>query len=404
MALFGPKQKSPKACTKCQHSVQFGPYDDIATCGRCGEEFLTGYEEELRKIVEADCSKALDYPRYAAARAIGYASAIYGMATHGEDFDPAKIENHFRQQGSGAPTGGSGGDVELINSGSEGRGLRLRNLNDPRPGFLVILVTADRAARANGRDFQHIYIVFRGSRSDEGTKNPMLAGFTSDMKNVDYAANFTGRQDVPFWAAGGKVKIRRGFLELYRSMSIEITQELDRLLARHPRARVIVTGHSLGAALAVVCAHHLQYHRGTRIEGGGPFCLPFCTPRVGNIGFALDFKQRLGMAELNMPGEARPSSQFRRAMNFCMSNDPVSTAGEQGYKHDRSDDLRGPGTAAANRSFFGKAVYGMNKKTNKEIIFYQTPNLYRLGWFSPRNIHQYSKMQKIFLGRALYTT
>lgn len=400
MSIFGstPK-KSPHSCSNCKSAVHFSPYQDIATCPKCNEHFATGYESRLRSIMEADCS-SMSYPKYAVGRAIGYCSAIYGMATHDEDFEPTKIEAHFKEQGGrhgNAPIG----DVEHVNYGFSGRGLRLRGLHDTRPGFLINVVTADRASRARGQSFHQIYIAFRGSRSDEGTKNPMNAGFNEDGWNVDYAANFTGRQDPPWWNTN--VKIRRGFLELYKSMSIEITQELDKLLKRYPGARVIVTGHSLGAALAVVCAHHLQYHRGKQIEGGGPFCFPFCTPRVGDLKFAMDFKARLGNAELSMPGEPI-NSNYKRCMNFCMSNDPVSTQADYGYKNDRSDDLRGRGTPAANRSFVKKALYGLTKKTDKQIIFYQTPNLYRLGYFSPSNIHQYTKMQEIFIGKALYKT
>lgn len=400
MSIFGSKPKrSPHSCSNCKSLVHFSPYQDIATCPKCNEHFTTGYESRLRSIMEADCS-SMPYPKYAVGRAIGYCSAIYGMATHDEDFEPTKIETHFKEQAGrhgDAPTG----DVEHVNYGFSGRGLRLRGLNDTRPGFLINVVTADRASRARGQSFHQIYITFRGSRSDEGTKNPMNAGFNKDGWNVDYAANFTGRQDHPWWNTD--VKIRRGFLELYKSMSIEITQEFDKLLKQYPTARVIITGHSLGAALAVVCAHHLQYHRGNKIEGGGPFCFPFCTPRVGDLKFAMDFKARLGDAELSMPGEPM-NINYKRCMNFCMSNDPVSTQADYGYKNDRSDNLRGRGTPAANRSFLKKAIYGLTKKTDKEIIFYQTPNLYRLGYFSPWNIHQYTKMQEIFIGKALYQT
>lgn len=397
-----PKAKSPKPCRNCKAPVVFGPYIDIAKCLKCGETFPTGYEDELRKVVEADCS-SMAYPKAAVARAIGYCSMIYGMATHNEAFTGDKLETQIgKMGGSNVFNAGGTGDVQLINDGAEGRGLNRRGLHDTRTGYFITLVTADRAAKAAGKDFTHIYIVFRGSRSDIGDANPMAAGFTTDMKNVDYAANFTGRQDAPWWT--DKVKIRRGFLELYKSMSNDISIELLRLLKEHPKARVIVTGHSLGAALSVVCAHHLQYHRNLRIDGGGPFNFPFCTPRVGDLGFALDFKARLGEAKLTMPGEGGGQREYNRAVNFSMSNDPVSTKAAYGYKRDRSDDLTGQGTQAANRGFVGKIAYGLTKKENTEIIFYQTPNLYKLGYFAPQNIHQYTKMQELFLGTALYKT
>ncbi|HXS93999.1 MAG TPA: lipase family protein [Candidatus Limnocylindrales bacterium] len=400
MPFFGPKQRSPKKCKNCKNQVQFGPYNDIASC-ICGEQFLTGYESELRTIIESNYA-GTPFPPFAVGRAIGYASEIYGMATHDESFNGAKIEKFLKDK-SDVFTGASTGEVELVFEGS--RGLRRRGLNDPRAGYLIIVVTADRRARNRNKDFQHIYVVFRGSRSDQGeTLNPMMAGFSGSAEtgfsNVDYAANFTGRQDTPWWCANAK--IRRGFLELYRSMSIDISLEVKAQLTRYPKARVIVTGHSLGAALAVVCAHHLQYLYGKIIDGGGPFCYPFCTPRVGDLGFARDFKARLGDSYVSMPGE--DSGQlYNRSLNFCMNNDPVSTDGAYGYKHDRSDNPTSQGTPAANKSFAGKIFYAKTKTLNKEIIFYQTPNVYKVGWQWLWNIHQYSKMQEIILGDALFT-
>jgi hypothetical protein len=86
-----------------------------------------------------------------------------------------------------------------------------------------------------------------------------------------------------------------------------------------------------------------------------------------------------------------------------MNNDPVSSDGNYGYKHDRSDNPTSPGTPAANKSFAGKIYYAKTKTLNKQIVFYQTPNVYKVGWQWLWNIHQYSKMQEIILGNALFT-
>lgn len=404
MSLF--KLKHPKECRNCKAKVSYGAFTDIATCAKCGEEFPTGHEEQLRAAIEVDKSASLNYPKNAAGRAIAYCSAIYGMATHDEQFDGAKIEKHFKDNKSTFT-----GDAELVHSGWEGRGLRLRKLNDERTGYIIVTVKADRAARARGpkHNFNHIYIIFRGSRSDEGKANPMAAGYShtsGEKHNVDYAANLTGRQDEPWWCKGRGTlapKIRRGFLELYKSMSNDIVMELDTQLKLNPDATVIVTGHSLGAALAVVCAHHLQYHRGSKMKANGPFCFPFCTPRVGNLHFAMDFRTQLASHSAIMPGE-ESLEEFKRCVNFVMNNDPVSTKAQYGYKNDRSDDLRGVGTLAANRSFGGKIYYGLTKSENKEIIFYQTPNVYKTGTYWVTNIHQYTTMQKYILGEVLFKT
>lgn len=401
MSLFDRRKKSPHACGSCRFLVHFSAHQDIAECPRCHAEFATGNEQELRNLIEKNVKGSMDYPPFAVGRAIGYASAIYGMATHDEAFDPVKLENHLRGMG-GRFHGGSTGAAELVNDGFEGRGLRRRKLNDQRTGYMIVLVKGDRAARANNNDFVHIYVVFRGSRSDTGSLNPEGAGFTEGGKNVDYAVNFTGRQD-PTWWAPEAIKVRRGHLELYKSMSTDICLELRRLLIIHPTARVIVTGHSLGAGLAVICAHHLHYQLSQVIQDG-PFCLPFCAPKVGNLAFCRDFKAQIGDSTNTMPGEASGQKPYSRAINFSMHNDPVSTNGNFGFQRDRTDDPNSQGTPAANRSMLGKIHYSMKKAENKLIIFYQTPNVYDVGRYAPWNIHQYSAMQELFLGRVLYRT
>lgn len=402
MDFFKPKH--PKECPNCKAKLSYGPFMDVVSCDQCKTQIATGHESTLRASIEADKSGSLNYPKHAVGRAIAYCAAIYGMATHDEQLDGAKIEKHFKDAKSTFT-----GDAELVHSGWEGRGLRQRGLNDQRTGFMLVTVKADRAARAHGHNFNHIYIIFRGSRSNEDETNPMEAGFSKsngEKHNVDYAANLTGRQDEPWWCKGrGHLapKVRRGFLELYKSMSNDIVMELDTQLKLNPDATVIVTGHSLGAALAVLCAHHLQYHRGKSMKTKGPFCFPFCTPRVGNINFAMDFRNTLANQDSRMMGE-ESKEEFKRCINFVMDNDPVSTKAQYGYLRDRSDDLRGKGTDAANRSMAGKIFYGLTKKENKEIIFYQTPNVYKTGTYWITNIHQYTTMQKYILGEVLFKT
>jgi hypothetical protein len=378
-------------CKNCKRQLSFVDVD-IVKCPspNCQLVQETGLSKELHKSIEADCSY-LQYPKFAVGRAIAYCSAIYGMATHAETFDPSKIEKHLKDSGER----GVVGQTELEVAGDRA----YRGMRDSQCGYMITKVTT------KDKRLQQIYIVFRGSRSDEagGKDNPMGAGFSQDrqgrLQNVDYAANFTGRQDQPWWCAG--VKIRRGFYELYRSMSSEIVLNVQRLLGELPKARVIVTGHSLGAGLAVTCAHHLQHHLGNAIPGGGPFCYPFCTPRVGDLAFAREFKTSVANEVLDLPGEPQ-KAHYRRCINFVMDNDPVSWKAEKGYKHDTSDDPQSQGTRAAAKSFLGKVKYGFTKKEDPTIIFYQTPNVYKIGWYALWNVHQYTTVQEKILGKAHY--
>ena len=118
MSLFSTKH--PKECRNCKAKLSYSPFTDIAVCSSCGNEMATGHEEQLRASIEADKSGKLSYPPHAAGRAIAYCSAIYGMATHDEQFDGAKVEQHFKSNQSTYT-----GEAELVHSGWEGRGLRL---------------------------------------------------------------------------------------------------------------------------------------------------------------------------------------------------------------------------------------------------------------------------------------
>src|SRR5437870_1630115 len=161
MPLFGSKEKSPKKCPNCKTPVTFGPFNDLVECPKCDTQFATGYEDSIRKKIEKDCSGKMAYPRFAVARAIGYSSLIYGMATHDEDFDGVKIENQLKKlvRENKSFMGGSTGQSQLVQGTQRGRSLDpRRGLQDPRYGYLMIVVT--------GVGFSQIYIAFRGSRSD----------------------------------------------------------------------------------------------------------------------------------------------------------------------------------------------------------------------------------------------
>ena len=58
-----------------------------------------------------------------------------------------------------------------------------------------------------------------------------------------------------------------GFYDCWRSLSAPMVQELRALRASHPLAQVYVTGHSLGAAIAMVAAYELQYEEHIPVAG-----------------------------------------------------------------------------------------------------------------------------------------
>lgn len=375
--------------------------DDGVECPYCDRKLQNPKNDEKQMLMGANMAGSLQYPKPEVARAIAYTSLIYGMATHGDEFDSSaskKIEDQVQQA-----FGGGGAETVLLKEG----GRAIRDMRDHQTGYMMVVVKP-KAVGSNTL----LYIVFRGSRSDTpaSDSNPSGAGFsyTNNMQrqNVDYVANFSGRLNEPWWSPG--VKVRRGFYELYNSMYYEINRSVAEVLNKNPGTQVIVTGHSLGAAMAVLCAHHLQCEFGAAIKGGGPFCFPFCTPRVGDFRFARHFKNVLASKTAPMSGKG----SFMRCVSFCMDNDPVSNKGNKGYLRDHSDkdskDEIGrltisQGSRKANAGFTRKIIYGLRKKTDSSIQFYKTPNVYQFGWYALWNVHSYKQCQKKFLGKVLFT-
>lgn len=83
--------------------------------------------------------------------------------------------------------------------------------------------------------------------------------------------------------------VHQGFLDGYLSVDAQVQETLNSTFALFPGYEVdlIVTGHSLGAALAEICAIHLYYTDSIRARiTGKPQLVNFGQPRAGDANFA----------------------------------------------------------------------------------------------------------------------
>lgn len=121
-----------------------------------------------------------------------------------------------------------------------------------------------------------IYLVFRGTES----YSDLFKDFMLWKKSFTYLPN------------GGKV--HSGFLSIYdgtsQQQSISLREQIFTILKKlNPEKRLIITGFSLGGAIATLCA-------GDIVENS-PFKEPdvytFASPRVGNQQFVDSFNQRV---------------------------------------------------------------------------------------------------------------
>lgn len=380
-------------CKRCSRWLQYG-IEDVVECPSCHKrKVIDENYKEHQKTLERDCAH-FPRPRATISRALAYTAAIYRQATHNEMFDTGKIEMTMAKQATvGSSSIASHTSVKSRHTRS------FRSYTDSRPGLAVIV--AEGASQ--GGPWTQIHVVFRGSRGDKAfdqKDNPAGAGWSDDdgeddinkMQNVDWAANFTTRHVTPPWAAD-PVRIHEGFNEVYGSMRKGLHDELGGLLAKHPKASVIVSGHSLGAALAVACSHDLQS------SGlGKPFCFPFNTPMVGNLHFARSYSNLIGCHWTQLAGE---EGRFPRMLNFVRKSDPVSW-GRHGFKDWSEEAQTKRRKRASDTNIITKALAAKWWTSDKKQIFYQTPNLVYMGWLPVWSAHNYTDMQQAVIGQVLF--
>ncbi|QEU60770.1 hypothetical protein KDRO_D04650 [Kluyveromyces lactis] len=70
--------------------------------------------------------------------------------------------------------------------------------------------------------------------------------------------------------------IHKGFYRFIETLSKDFLQRVERIFKRYPDYNLVVTGHSLGAALASICGIELK------LRGYNPLILTYATPKIFN--------------------------------------------------------------------------------------------------------------------------
>ena len=133
-----------------------------------------------------------------------------------------------------------------------------------------------------GRIENTAYIIFRGSdgRAD------WFDNFKFSKKPLSFIK--LSKKEVPYKGVNPDIKVHRGFIQQYKTIKATI---LEHIIKERDNGctRVIVTGHSLGGALATLCALDIQFHH-PDLE---IICIPIASPRVGNKRFTKSFNWRV---------------------------------------------------------------------------------------------------------------
>ncbi len=115
-----------------------------------------------------------------------------------------------------------------------------------------------------------LYITFRGSNSSR-----------------DWRHNLTFcKKTVPYDNAQSKIRVHAGFLEAYQSPGV---RSVIHSMISPGIAEIRISGHSLGAALAILCGVDLEYNFPDRDYE----VAVFGCPRVGNRAFRDSYNKRV---------------------------------------------------------------------------------------------------------------
>jgi triacylglycerol lipase len=135
-----------------------------------------------------------------------------------------------------------------------------------------------------------IYIVFRGSekRQDWNTNlNFKRVELEFEQEVIQKEIVQPQEKVYPYEGKSSSgAKMHQGFVSAYFS----VREKVHDYLKSQSTSNLIVTGHSLGGALATLCAVDVQYNFGERY---GITIYTFGAPRVGNDGFRQSFNRRV---------------------------------------------------------------------------------------------------------------
>jgi predicted lipase len=116
----------------------------------------------------------------------------------------------------------------------------------------------------------------------------LIIAFRGTQQSKDWLTDFNAFHTVfPYGNKDTKIQVHRGFMNAYLKVRPKIHKYVS-MLNKSLKFEAIIAGHSLGGALATLCAVDLQYNFNFPI-----LCLISGNPMVGNKYFVKSFNKRV---------------------------------------------------------------------------------------------------------------
>lgn len=255
---------------KIKKSLQYALYNNI----KCGQELCPGIVETLSLPTNINMKDLrLDVIKYSA-------SLIYALESSAKDNTPLVLQP----------------DVTLIKELKE---------NEYEPAIGLILSSNDNS--------NTLWIVFRGTQTtDEWKKDLELQqeSFLSSKSTQQIRQSFLVNE------SGQQPNIHKGFADVYQNIRYQL---LD-TIGMYNYETIIITGHSLGAALSTIAGIDL-YQRGHQ-----NIVFNFACPRVGDKVFADMVDSSVKVYRVVNTADIVPTLPLASQPNYNNPKNPISYA------------------------------------------------------------------------------
>jgi hypothetical protein len=141
----------------------------------------------------------------------------------------------------------------------------------------------------------------------DSSQKIIVVGFKGTKTTINWAMNLkTDYYDPDLPAPFSDAKIHSGFYEMCKVLYPDMKKHFVKLIKKHPTYKIIMTGHSMGGALATLSAFSLV--RDNVINWEKLSVITYGQPRVGNQEFA-DYlnSQHTVMTRVNREGDLVPT-------------------------------------------------------------------------------------------------